>query len=78
MTSSLWLDIRFGGTNEGPPPAVLDATGNWYLFSFLKISQMYSKISVFITRAGNSLIGFPSKSLVFCTKMSECAIRSKN
>ena len=30
-----------------------------------------------IVRAGNLLIGFPSESLVFCPKMSECAIRSK-
>ena len=29
-------------------------------------------------RAGNSLIGFPSESLVFCPKISERAIRSKN
>ena len=28
-------------------------------------------------RAGNSLIWFPSKSLIFCPKMSEWAIRSK-
>ena len=28
-------------------------------------------------RAGNSLIGFPSESLVFCPQMSEWAIRSK-
>ena len=30
-----------------------------------------------LSRAGNSLIWFPSKSLVFCPKMSEWAIRSK-
>ena len=30
------------------------------------------------TRAGNSLIGFLSKSLVFCKKMSKWEIRSKN
>ena len=38
-----------------------------------KDSAEYSSVS----RAGNSLIGFPSKSLDFCPKMSEWAIRSK-
>ena len=32
---------------------------------------------LFWTRAGNLHIGFPSKSLIFCPKMSEWAIRSK-
>ena len=31
-----------------------------------------------IGRAGNLIIGFPSKLLVFCMKMSKWAIRSKN
>ena len=30
-----------------------------------------------LSRAGNSLIGFPNESLVFCPKMSEWSIRSK-
>ena len=32
---------------------------------------------MFFTRAGNSLIWFPSESLVFCQKMSSWAIHSK-
>ena len=40
-----------------------------WLFSFLILQCKNS-------RAGNKLIGFPSKSLVFCLKMSEWAIHS--
>ena len=50
----------------------------WYMYD--KLSDHHKKSSRYSSknhRAGNSLIGFPSESLVFCPKMSEWAIRSK-
>ena len=54
-----------------------------YIWSFVSLVQLYCYIHVFAHhctcthRAGNSLIGFPSESLVFCPIMSEWAICSK-
>ena len=42
---------------------------------YMMVLSMYHY--VYRPRAGNSLIGFPSESLIFCPKMSEWAIRSK-
>ena len=46
-----------------------------WIFEILDYFSAYSRSPR--TRAGNSLIGFLSGSLVFCPKMSEWAIRSK-
>ena len=56
-----------------------------YNFIFLYSTQRASDkstsskriVTVKRIRAGNSLFGFPSESLIFCPKMSEWAIRSK-
>ena len=40
-------------------------------------SRLCPCASLLYSRAGNSLIGFPSESLIFCPKMSEWSIHSK-
>ena len=56
------------------------SVGGWR-WTFLLISRLFLLAGginfPLLSRAGNSLIGVPSKSLFFCPKMSEWAIRSK-
>ena len=50
------------------------------LFSFINdriLLYTVDKCYLQYSKAGNSLIGFPSESLVFCSKMSEWAIHSR-
>ena len=57
-----------------------DQSYRWYFWIFWVVEWVLTfKYLMYSThRAGNSLIGFQSKSLIFCPKMSEWGIRSKN
>ena len=48
-----------------------------YFYTFKIANYNFNILHPLIFRAGNSLIGFLSESLVFCPKMIEWAIRSK-
>ena len=49
-----------------------------YRLYYTVLYLLYCSVPPILCRAGNSFIGFPSKLLVFCEKMSKWAIHSKN
>ena len=69
-------------STSGSRPTACDrrCSGSWSWAGQVDIIFFHNNLVIslcyIICRAGNSLIGFPSESLVFCPKMSEWAIHS--